>query len=262
MKKILFLIMILTLVCSFASAQEVDAKQIMDNLYMTGTIGKIYDMIVDMEVYAPIKDNPDAEEVIELIMSARAFFASPNKIRAEITMPVPGAQSDIYYVTIRNGEIAWKYTPYEPWPVDKIADDNHHSYLLPFSIDVQPQDQYRTYTFIKEEKEKDRDAYVISIVNEKDPEAQITTVWVDKERYVPLKVEFTVQEKDSEIKRTHIYKDYKQIYDGRWMPFKIEKYENGKMGLYMVYKDLAVNTNFPLHLFNPEMPELLMPQSY
>ena len=260
MKKLFLTFLIVILSISTVRCQQVDPEAIIDNLYMSSTLGKIRDMIVDLEVYAAIQDNPDAEEVIELILSARAFFYTPNKVRAEITMPVPGSQSDIYYITIRDGKHAWKYTPYDPWPIEKIADDHHHSYLLPFNVDSQPQDEFRTYTFIKEEKIKDRDTYVISIINEKDPEAQITTVWVDKERLVPLKQEFTLALEEGEATETHLYKEYKQLPDGRWLPFKIEKYENGKLSLYMIYKNLAINTNLPGHLFSPEMPELLAPQ--
>ena len=113
---------------------------------------------------------------------------------------------------------------------------------------------------VGKEKVGDRDAYVISISNEKDPLAKLITIWVDIERYIPLKEEYTVTEgekdKVKEVNKTIMYKDVTQMDDGRWMPHKIETYASGKMTTYIIYRQSAINVGLPPNLFAPDDPSL------
>jgi outer membrane lipoprotein-sorting protein len=258
MRKFLLIVILVLLSIKIACCEEPDAKKIIENIYMSSTLGKIQDMMIDADIFGPASGNQEAKKTMELIANAKVFFSAPAMIRTERTIIIPNSPSDEYVITIRDGRMAWIFTPYVSTAIQRKDDDHHHSYYLPFGIDYQPQDQYRNYTYIDQEKVGDRDAYIISITNEKDPEAKITTVWVDKERFIPLKEEYTITEtKDNETKETKkctLYKEPKQLPDKRWMPFKIERYENNKMTVYMTLKQVLVNQGLPLNLFNPEYP--------
>jgi len=95
-----------------------------------------------------------------------------------------------------------------------------------------------------------RDAYVITVDNEKDPHIKFLTVWIDKELLIPLKEEHVKQDnKGTEIKNTILYKEPKQIPDGRWIPFRIERYEDDKMKAYILYKSVIINQGLSEDLF-------------
>lgn len=254
MRKIICMIFILSLITiSLSYSQETDGAKIIENLYMASTLGKIQDMIVDTDIFGPTTGNKESKNAMELVATVRVFFSSPSNIRTEKTIFVPGAQSDMYIVTIRDGLLAWQYTPYESKAVTKTKDDNHHSQFLPFNIDTQPQDKFRNYTLIGEEKLGERDCYLISVTNTQDPSSSIINVWIDKEYFVPLKEEKTVVSGESEVKQTVKYEQIQQLPDGRWMPFQIFKYENDKVSLYMNFNNVVINQGLPASLFTPEM---------
>jgi outer membrane lipoprotein-sorting protein len=261
MFKKLFLILFLIIFSTQLSYSAPDAKKIMENLYMADSLGKIQDMMIELELFGPAPGKQEAKNVMQSFATAKLFFSTPNKIRTEKTIIMAGTQMDIFVITIRDGRLDWQYSTYSSWPLKKKEDDHHHSPYLPFSIDVQPQDQFRNYTVVNQEKIGDRNAYVISIANEKDPQAKLLTVWVDTERYIPLKEEYTVVEgegdKAREVTKTTMYKDAKQVNDNRWIPHKIERYSDGKMNAYIVYKQAAVNVGIPESLFAPEDPTML-----
>ncbi len=250
-KKSLLILFLLILSSRSVYAEEYTAEEIIENLYMAKISGKIQDMIIDLEAYGPSLTGQEAKGLMELFFSARLFFALPNKIRTEKTIPAPDAAS-MMVVTIRDGTMDWAFTSYDKNPVSKKADDHHHSLLLPFNIDNQPQDAFRIYTLVAIETLDDRETFVLSISNEEDPEARLLTVWVDRERFIPLKEEYYLTQGEREIKKTTLYKDVGQLIDGRWMPYRIERYENDKMTLYITYKDILVNQGLDYDLFNPD----------
>jgi outer membrane lipoprotein-sorting protein len=228
---------------------ELTAEQIIGNLYMQKTIGKIQDMTIDIDIWGP-GGNPEVKDEIAQIMTARVFFSFPCKIRIEKNVSEP-TKSGLYIVVIRDGRLEWQFLP-GSLPVKK-EDTHYHSNFLPFNIDYQPPDQYRIYTLMGIEQIDDRDVYVIGIVNEKDPSSKLTTLWIDMERFVPVKEETTVkQSEDKEIKNKILYKNFSQLSDGRWMPFSVEKYENDKIKLIMNYKDISINQDLPENIFSPD----------
>lgn len=261
MIKKVFLILCVIIFSAQSAYPAPDAKKIMENLYMATSLGKIQDMMVELELFGPAPGKQEAKNVMQSFATAKLFFAAPNKIRTEKTITMEGTQMDLFVITIRDGRIDWQYSTYTTWPLKKKEDDHHHSPYLPFSVDVQPQDQFRNYTVVNQEKIGDRNAYVITISNEKDPQAKLLTVWVDTERYIPLKEEYKVMEgegdKAKEVTKTTMYKDAKQVNDNRWIPHKIERYSDGKMNAYIVYRQAAVNVGIPDSLFSPEDPTRL-----
>jgi len=251
---IVFLIFFLSSI-NFAFSQQVNAEQIIQNLYMQATLGKIQDMVIDMDIFGPGGNTGEAKNEAKKLMTARAFFSYPCKIRVEKTVIIEGAQSDVYAVVIRDGRLEWTFTPNTPFPIAKKEDTHYHSNFFPFNTDTQPQDQYRKYTLIGQDKMDERDVYIIGINNEKDPTSRLITVWIDAERFVALKEETSVKlAEDKETKYKIMYKNIQQLPDGRWMPFKIERYENNKLLLTMTLKNIAVNVGLPANLFNPEIP--------
>ncbi len=230
-------------------SQEITGDKIIGNLYMSESYGKIKDMIIDLDCFGPAIKKQEAKDLMELFFTAKVFFYAPNKIRTEKTMVDPQAQSDLSVLTIRDGIIETAHIGNQM--ISKKEDDHHHSLFLPFGIDIQPQDQYRNYTLVSAEQFSDRDVYVINITNEQDPEAKILTVWIDRERFIPLKEEYRVTEGEKETVKTTLYKNPWQLKDGRWMPLRIEKYENGKMTCYIILKETSINDGLDEDLFIP-----------
>ena len=230
-------------------SQEITGDKIIKNLYMSENYGTIKDMITELDCFGPAMKKQEATDLMELFFTAKVFFYAPNKIRTEKTMVDPQAQSDLSVLTIRDGIIETAHIGNQM--ISKKEDDHHHSLFLPFGIDIQPQDQYRNYTLVSAEQFSDRDVYVINITNEQDPEAKILTVWIDRERFIPLKEEYRVTEGEKETVKTTLYKNPWQLKDGRWMPLRIEKYENGKMTCYIILKETSINDGLDEDLFIP-----------
>lgn len=252
MVKITLLIISLMILFSIKTCgQEITGDKIIENLYMAQNFGKIKDMIIDLDCFAPALKKQEAKDLMELFFTARVFFSAPNKIRTEKTLVDPQTQSDLTVITIRDGVLESGHMRNQM--MSKKEDDHHHSLFLPFGIDIQPQDQYRNYTLVSAEQLSDRDVYVINITNEQDPEAKILTLWIDRERLIPLKEEYTLiqGEGEKETVKTTLYKNPWQLTDGRWMPLRIEKYENGKMTVYIVLKEVAINQGLDEDLFIP-----------
>lgn len=254
--KFFILLTLIIIIIKSAYSEELTPEQIILNLYKQNTSGKIQTLVMDGDVFTP-----DGKDGNKKSMTVKVFFSYPGKIRIEKTVIIPGA-SNIYAIVIRNGKIEWVFLPIPSFDrCSKKIDTHYHSSFLPFNIDCQPQDQYRTYNLIGIEKIDNRDAYVIEIKNENDPFVKYTKVWIDKERFVPLKEENILKkeenktnQEDKEIKKVVIYKNIKQLIDGRWIPFEMELYENDKRILTIVYNNISVNQELKEHLFNPDVP--------
>ena len=222
-------------------------EKIIENLYMANTLGKINDMTVEMEIYCH-KDN--SNDTFKPFAGLKLFFLAPNKLRNEITLFDCQANNDIFIITIYDGEKNWS-PDYPVWPSSRYRKKHCHSLYLPFNIETLHQDQYRKYSLTGEESIGGRDTYVITIANEKDPVAKLLTLWIDKELFIPLKEEY-IEEKEGNIKKTVLYKEPKQMPDGRWLPFRIERYDNDKMTSYILYKSVVVNQGLSEDLFDPK----------
>ena len=222
---------------------------IMENLYMANTLGKINDMTAEMEIYCPpyAKDKEHSNNTFEPFSDVKLFFMAPNKLRNEITLFDSQANSNLFIITIYDGEKNWP--PYPVWPPSRYSKEHCHSLYLPFNIETLPRDQYRKYSLTGEKSIGGRDAYVITITNEKEPAAKFLTLWIDKELFIPLKEEY-VEDNGADIIKTVLYKEPKQMPDGRWLPFRMERYDNGKMICYILYKSAVVNQGLSEDLFD------------
>ncbi len=249
LKIVLSIISIMILFSVTTWSQEITGDKIIKNLYMSENYGTIKDMIIELDCFAPALKKQEAKDLMELFFTARVFFHSPNKFRTEKTMIDPDTETNFSLYSIRDGRVETVYIGNQM--ISKKEDDHHHSLFLPFGIDIQPQDQYRNYTLVSAEQFSDRDVYVINITNEQDPEAKISTIFIDRERFIPLKEEYRVTEGEKETVKTTLYKNPWQLPDGRWMPLRIEKYENGKMTCYVVLKEISINDGLDEDLFVP-----------
>jgi len=98
------------------------------------------------------------------------------------------------------------------------------------------------YKFIKDDVIDDRDAFLI----ERYPQYKHSgytrqRVWIDKDMYQPLKIDF-YDRKDALLK-TLTYHDYKQYLDRYWRPARMEmiNHQTGKSTI-LYWSDYALNT--------------------
>lgn len=253
MKKFFIILFFLIFLSNISYGQQYTAEQIIENLYMEITVGKIYDITIDMEVFGRAGKGKDPKDEMVKLMTGTIFFLEPSNIRLEKTMVFQEIDGVNFAVVIRNGVKEWMYTNLAPVCYYKHEDSHVHSIYLPFNIDTQLYDSYRKYSKIGEEYAGAKCTYVIGISNSRDPIYKFITVWVDGERYVPMKEETFVRGQDGkENKHTTLYKEFKKLKDGRWMPFRIEKYVNDKLISYINFKDMIINQGLIPDMFNPE----------
>lgn len=256
LKKLVFISILTILSLLIVSSQYVLAEisltvpeNIIANLYMANTLGKINNMTVEMDLYNTETDKYKNKP--EAIYSIKSDFLAPNKVRIEIISYFKG-EAYICGIQMRNGNIERGWATCHHCGRFFKEDDHRHSNFLPFNTDTQPQDLYRKYSLAGEEKLYGKDVYVINIDNEKDSHIKFLTVWIDKELFIPIKEEHINRDaKGTEIKKTTIYKEPKQMTDGRWIPFRVELYDNDKMINYILYKNVIINQGLSEDLFNP-----------
>ena len=94
-----------------------------------------------------------------------------------------------------------------------------------------------------------RPCWVLKLkANKVDVAYHTRTLWVDQERFVPLKQELYA--KSGKLLKTMELKDFKQI-DERWFPMRMifkDVLKTGK-GTEMVVDTVAFNVSIPKHLF-------------
>lgn len=243
-------------------ASDVTARQAIDRLYMAGGVMPVEDMIIQLEVSSLSQSGSSAGGVLQPSSTDKVFYKRPNKLRVNSVIidrggPMDGKQ----VVIIRDGVNKWMYVSMGQYPVKKGADEPEGTSNLPFNIQTYPQDSAREYITVGNE---DIDGYmtdVIRIVNPARPDLTIT-VWVDRTRCIPLKVikqrTETAKQGSVQVIKKILYKDIKQLKDGRWMPFMLEIYENDVLQSVVVYKAISINVGLQDDLFMP-MKDLIMP---
>ena len=166
----------------------------------------------------------------------------------------PGGPYDGQLVTIiRDGVNCWMYLPMGAYPVKKASDEAEATNLLPFNIQIYPRDQQKEYVLLGEEVIDGVNTKIVRIVDPLNPE-RITTVWIDSQRRVPMKVEkrYPPRKKDEEpVVLAIFYRDIRKLADGRHIPFKMEFYENGRLTKVVIYKAVNINIGVKDSLFYP-----------
>ncbi len=258
MKNRAFCIMVLMLMISTAgaTASEVSARQLVDHLYVTSNQLPIQDIIIELDVNRADHLTSSSSGVLQPASRDKIFFKKPNKLRVDTVTIAPGDPTDgKQAIIIRDGINRWMYVSAGQYPVKKGPDEPSPSLMLPFNLQTYQQDLNREFVILGKESIGGVPTDVVGIVNPAAPE-QMEKVWIDRSRWVPLKLEMkrvsrSSSEKDKPIFLRILYKEIIQLKDGRWMPFVMEFYENEVLEKVAIYRAVAVNVGLQDNLFEP-----------
>jgi len=240
----------------FCFSQQINPLQIIDDLYYQQTKGPIKDIQGNFTISGPLKGAGGTVN-INVFAKGKIFFRLPNRFRIEQTEMIPDVPTEFYVIKIKDGTYVWYYNEYASMPFRKEIDSHQHSIMLPYGIEIQPQDRYLKYTYIGEETVEDADCFVIGVVNTQDPDLILTTIWVDKQLKVPrqLTTKRVIEKKKEkgtvEIKK--VFQKINQLEDGRWFPEEITIYEDGELSLIIKYTSLSINQGLSDDLFEGEV---------
>lgn len=231
------------------------ARQLVDHLYCPNKQMPIQDMLVELENYKISKEPPkDAKMGPNLFLSSndKIFFKSPSRLRVDSLVNQPGAAGDKgLKIVIRDGQNRWFFVSQAQYPVKKGADEPSPTLALPFNIQRYPAvDQNKKYAIVGRETVSGVTAEVVRIVDPANT-ADIITVWIDKTKWVPVKLEKAVPGKEKASKKKVLYKDVRQLQDGRYMPFTLEVYEGEALYTVYQFQKAAVNIGLQAALFQP-----------
>jgi len=257
MKNIVFAsIIILVLISMPARATDVTARQLVDHLYITSNQLPIQDMMIILDVSRADQNAASPTAILQPASRDKIFFKRPNKLRVDSVIIDRGGPLDGKQVTIiRDGINRWMYVSAGEYPVKKGQDEPSPTLLLPFNIQTYQHEVNYEYVILGREVLEGITTDVVGIVNQAAPE-QMVKVWIDPSRWVPLKLEMQTtrtynSEKEKPAMVKILYKEIKQLKDGRWMPFILEFYRNEILEKMVVYRAVAVNVGLQDNLFEP-----------
>jgi len=243
-------LLLLVVMAAGAYAAEVDARQLIDHLYLVGGHMPINDMVIELEENVASAEGQGSPTLVPSGKD-KIYFKSPNKLRIDIVTSDPGGALDQKnMVIIRDGKNAWQYLSTGQYPVKKKADEPSAPLNVPFGIVKYPQDIDKSYAISGTEAIDKIQTTVIKITNPTNPTEE-TTVWIDKSRWVPLKLFTKKKGEKGEIKKTVFYKDISKTKDGRFFPFRLEVMVNDVLQRVMIYKAIAFNVGLDETLFTP-----------
>lgn len=233
---------------------DATARQLVDHLYVIGGQMPIQTLIVDLEA-SELMNPKEPNGNLRPASKDKIFFKRPNKLHIQSVIIDPGAPQDgKQYTIIRDGVNRWMYVSMGQYPVKKGADEPSPTSLLPFHIQVYPQDAGKQYTLVAQaDKTFGTPAEVVRIADPSNPKASVT-VWIDRKRWCPLAQEIAVpatRPGDADMVKRIVYKDIRQLKDGRFFPFKLEIYEGGVLQRALTYHAVGINENLPDSLFEP-----------
>jgi outer membrane lipoprotein-sorting protein len=241
-----------------ASAQrartDASARQLVDHLYVISGQLPIQTLIVDMESSELINPKEPSGN-LRPASKDKVFFKRPNKLHAETIIVDPGGTMDgKQFTIIRDGVNCWMFVPTGEYPVKKGADEPSPSSLLPFHIQLYAQDASKQFKLVaRGDKTFGVAADVVRIADPAEPKASVT-VWIDRTRWVPLAQEIikpASKPGEEDVVKRILYKDFRQLKDGRYFPFRLEIYKGGVLTNALTYKAVGVNENLPDSLFEP-----------
>jgi outer membrane lipoprotein-sorting protein len=245
------LIIVMVLLASSIHAADFDARQLVDHLYMAKGLMPINDLVIELEESVSGGDGKTSTNLVAAGKD-KIYFKSPCKLRIDIVTSDPGGPLDQRnMIIIRDGKNAWQYLSTGQYPVKKKADEPSPPLNIPFGIVRYPQDIEKTYTVTGTELIDNVNTTVVKIASPSNP-GEETTVWIDRTRWVPLKLVLKKKGDKGEDKvKKVLYREIGKTRDGRFFPFKLEKYLNEALNGVVVYKALAVNAGLEDSLFSP-----------
>lgn len=243
------------LVCSSPSGwADLSARQIIDHLYSPARQLPIQDLMIVLEVTKNVATGEGSS--LQPASRDKIFFKAPNKLRVDSTLTAPGDPMDGKQVTIiRDGVNLWMYLSTGQYPVKKGSDDHSPTSNLPYGIQRYPEESNDQYVVTGTDTVDGITTTVIRIVNQQNSDLTVT-VWVDTSRWVPLKLERTVADSGENgqqgvTNRRILYKDIRQLKDGRFFPFQLEVYTNNNLDRAVVYQSVSANVGLQESLFQP-----------
>lgn len=227
-----------------------DPRHLVEELYTAPGQLPIRDMIVELECSDLAGGGSEA-----LVPSStdRVYYKYPNRLRVESVIHEPGGPLDgKQAVIIHDGANSWMFVSMGQYPVKKeqgpiVAAD------LPFGLMHYAQDADRQYSLEGVETYDDVQVQVVKIVSPATPGAY-RKLWIDTVRRVPLLVEVgTPGEKADQGPQVRkvAYKDIRKLSDGRYVPFRLETYDGGKLVKVRIYQGVKVNVGLQDSLFEP-----------
>lgn len=234
-----------------AGVSSAQARQLVDNLYTPPQGLPIRDLILDVECSELVEENG----IGNLLPSGtdRVYYKFPNRLRVDTVFYEPGSQLDgKQIVIIRDGANMWMFSSMGQYPLKKGADTQEPSLQLPFSLQKYPQDANDDYTMVGSESFEGIPVQVVQIQNPARPDLP-TRVWIDPVRRVPLQLVTRVKGSGSggPVEKKVIYRDIKQLEDGRYLPMRLEIYEDQVLRKARVYRGVKVNAGLQDSLFEP-----------
>lgn len=253
MKRIflVFLLIIFISANSTSVAWPSEAKRLVDNLYMSAGHLPIIDLIVEFEVAYPLEEGKD-DTALKFVEKTHLVFKKPTKFRITRVINLPGEPTD-QRILICDGTSWWQYVPSGQYPISGPLRVQPSPMLnLPPNIQVFPEDANNIYTLVGRETINNVPTKVVKIQDKND--GVVTRIWIDTSRWVPMKLEKKIPDPgggEEDIVKVCKYSKFKKLKDGRWFPFVIEIYENGKINRMLVYKRVSVNKGVEDNLFEP-----------
>lgn len=236
---------------SAGAAASPEARQLVDNLYTPAQGLPIRDLILEVECSELVEENG----IGNLLPSStdRVYYKFPNRLRVDTVFYDPGAQMDgKQFVIIRDGSNMWLFSSMGQYPMKKGADTQEPSLELPFSLQKYPQDANDDYTLVGNDAFEGIPVKVVQIQNPARPDLP-TRVWIDPVRRVPLQLVTKVKGQGSSgpVEKKVIYRDIKQLEDGRYLPMRLEIYVDQVLRKARVYRGAKVNAGLQDSLFEP-----------
>lgn len=232
---------ILLAIPSAVTAQ--DARQMLNHLYINAGQMPISDFVIELEEMGSTGGSS-----MSLNSRDKMYFMAPNKIRVDAVISDPGGPLDgKNVILIRDGINAWQYLSTGQYPVKKKLDEPSPPLNIPFGIVRYPQDVDKKYSVAGKETVEGVQCTKILIQGKEE-----ITVWIDTNRWIPLKQLIKVPGKDGKsTTKTALYKDIGTTKDGRYFPMKIEVYTDDALTRLVVFKGVAINAGIKETMFEP-----------
>ncbi|MEW6281027.1 MAG: hypothetical protein AB1758_20605 [Candidatus Eremiobacterota bacterium] len=228
------------------------ARQLVDSLYTPPSGLPVRDLILEVDC----SDLVEKDGVGNLLPCGtdRIYYKYPNRLRVDTVFYDPGSQLDgKQAVIIRDGTNMWMFVSMGQYPVKKGADTQQPSLHIPFSLQKYPQDANNDYAVTGSETLEGIPVKVVQIGSPQRPQQQ-TRVWIDPARRVPLQLVMKLpgdKATDPVQEKKVIYRDIKQLEDGRYFPTRLEIYVNQVLRQARVYRGVKVNAGLQDSLFEP-----------
>ena len=237
---------ILLVTSAAQAAGNSKAKQVIDGLYCFGNRPAIRDLIIEMDC----TNNDEQTGQLTPASKDKIYFKAPNKLRVDATIIDPGGPMDQRQsIIIRDGVTMWHYLSTGQYPVKKQPDSSSPTANMPFGLQRYPIDDTKNYEFGGQKTIEGVQGQEIVITNPQD-DGDKHVVCVDMKRRVPLRHDYTRTDGDKHIAITVEYSAITALSDGRYFPFLLKIYEDGKLQKVRAYRGVSLNVGLDDSFFN------------